>query len=742
MIGRHISHFYIVGHLGSGGMGDVYEAQDLRLPRAVALKVLKPSLNQSPTATKRFRREAWVSASLNHPNICTVLDVGEADGVSFIAMEFLHGESLKARLRSGPLSPEELLNVALDVTRALVAAHAAGIVHRDLTPGNVFLTSQGPTKLLDFGLAKYLVPDADLLETDGITDAGAVAGTVHYMAPEQLDHARSDRRGDLFSLGAVLYHAATGARAFDGKTRSDVVAQIRNQTPVPLRHLAPQHSGELARIVDRLLEKDTARRYQRAPELLKDLEQVPGVAQGSSHAGTPSGALTLAVLPFTILGTQSESLAAFREGLAEDVSWLLQRIPSVRVAPRTSTECLRGHSIRRIGEVLGVEAVLEGTVQQAGSRLRIICSLIRAASEEPIRLGLRIDVDAADVLSAQDEAARQIAAMVRSAAGRAATRGSSRHPEAQVEYQRALHYGRDLFGGGWQRALEHAIRATEFDQEFAAAYVLVADIYTFLGLMTLMRPHWAFEKARTAAQRALALDSTLAGAHSAMAMVKFSCDWDWEGAEASFRQALSLDGELVRGRIYYSWLLGLLGRDPAAFAEADNAVASSRSRFALAGAALTYFNAGRNAEAIDRCEACLALDANYIFATYLRGQIHHMEAQYDTAHATLRRAAELGGRAPFYLGLLGRSYGEAGRRQEALAIMTELDTLATRQYVSPHCYIYIFHGLGERERALAYQDQAYADGASPMNYLGPFIKNLYSLDPHHRNRLRQMRLNV
>jgi eukaryotic-like serine/threonine-protein kinase len=745
VIGQNISHFYIVGRLGSGGMGDVYEAQDMRLPRAVAVKFLKPALNQSATAVKRFRREAWLAASLNHPNICTILDVGETDDGFFIAMELLQGETLKQRLRHGPLPIEDVLDIATDVTRALMVAHDAGIVHRDLSPGNVFVTTQKTAKLLDFGLAKLVPSEDDSHVTESLTRGGDVPGTLHHLAPEQLLERAVDRRTDLFALGTVIYYAATGARPFDGTGRPEVIGKIIHEDPVPIGSLMPHCPPELERIVTRLLEKAPDRRYQRASDLLKDLELVRQLQHAEPRGGrVHRGASTfaLAVLPFAILGDDDAALRGFRAGLPEDLAWWLRKVPGVRVAPRTSTESLRGQSIREIGERLGVDALLEGTMQRAGARIRVIVNLLDSRTEEALRDPIRLDAAYDDLLSVQDLVARQIVAAVKSAVAQANLAVGTKNSDAVREYQRGLHYLRDMFGGGWSQAMYHAGRAIEFDPGFALGHVMLAEAYCFVGLLSLMKPEAAFRQARQAAQRALALDAELAPAHAAEALVRFGRDWDWDGAESSFRRALDLDPDLASARMYYSWLLGLLGREPAAFSEAERAVASSKSRMVMAGAALTYFMATRYEDAIVRCDACLAKTPDYIFATYLRGQCYHMLQDYRAAHADLERAVELGKRAPFYLGLLGKSYGEAGDVDRARQILTELEDLARRQYVAPHCYVYILHGMGDRQGALEYQERAYEDGAPPLNYLTPFIRNLYSLDPLHRDRLHQMRLNV
>ena len=745
MISKQISHFYIVGLLGSGGMGDVFEAQDLQLPRSVAVKVLKPSLLTSVTAVKRFQREAWLAASLNHPNICTILEVGECDGISFIAMELLRGESLKQRLRSRPLTIRELLAIASDVGHALVAAHGASIVHRDLTPANIFLTDRG-AKLLDFGLAKVVESTLESAPpSDTVTDAGTVPGTVHYLAPEQLMRNPVDRRTDLFALGAVLYEAMTCVKAFDARTTGDVIAQILTGHPVPLRRLAPECPQALEAIVFKLIEKHPDSRYQRASDLLKDLDAVrniDGPASGVVSAARSARAFGVAILPFKIVGDETESLRSFRDGLAEDIAWWLQQSPGVRVAPRTSTDSLRGQSVAALAEKLGVSTVVEGSVQQAGSRLRVIAHIVHAAQETPMRPALRIDVEVGDLLAAQDDVSRQVVAALRSTAASWGIAGLSNNPDARAEYQRGLYHARDLFRGEWPKVIEHASRARELDPTMAPAEILLADAYSFLGMLTLMKPKLAFDRAEQSARRALTLAPDAAMAHAALALARFGGAWDWEGAEAAFRRALELDSDLATARVHYSWLLAITGRDAIAFAEADRAASTSRSRFVQAAAVLTYIMGHRYEEALVRIEQCLRVDPSYLLAILFRGQCHHMLGNYPAAHEDLLRAADLGNRAPHYLGLLGKSYGDAGRYDAARGIIAELDELSTHMYVAPHCYVYLLHGIGERAKALEYQEQAYRDGAPPINYFTPFIRNLFSLDPRHRDRLRQMRLNV
>jgi serine/threonine-protein kinase len=745
LIGRQLSHFYIVGLLGSGGMGDVYEAQDLRLPRSVALKVLKPSMLENRTAVRRFDREARLAASLNHPNICTILDIGEADGLSFIAMELLTGESLKTRLKRGALPLTALVPLTIDVVRGLSAAHLAEIVHRDITPGNIFITTAGTGKLLDFGLAKMSdSDDADGGTSESVTDSGIVPGTVQYLSPEQLLQRAVDRRTDFWGLGAVLYEAATGAKPFDAPGKTDVIQLILTRSPLPLRRLNPAIPEAFEQIVLRLLQRDPDRRYQRSADLLKDLEAVRDLhCQDDDTAKDVPRTFrsSVAVLPFAILGDEREELRGFRDGLASDLAWSLQQLPGVQVAARTSTDVFRGLRVRAIGEQLKVEHVIEGTVQYAAGRVRVTASLLAASTEERVRAPWRLDVPAADMLAAQDEAARQLASSIRTAVAQPSPALKAK-PEAFVEFQRALHEQRQLFSGTWSEVIEHATRAVDIDAGFAPAHVTLADTYNTLGMLSLMKPRVAFAKARLAAEHALLLEPDLATAHAALGLVRFGDDWDWTAAEEHLRRALEIDPDMANARIHYSWLLMLQRRDVAALTEATRAINTVRSRFVVAGAAVTYFLAERYDEAIALCTECLEVDPDYVLAIYQRGQCYHMKGMYPSAHADLARAARLGNRAPFYLGLLGKSYGEAGLRERAVEILAELETLSRQRYVAPHCYVYVFYGLGEREQAFLHQEDAYRDGGQPLNYFSPFIRSLFSLDPTHRDRLRQMRLLV
>jgi TolB-like protein len=447
-------------------------------------------------------------------------------------------------------------------------------------------------------------------------------------------------------------------------------------------------------------------------------------------------------LPFAIVGPVDEAATAFRDGLAEDLSRCVSRIRELRLASRTSTRALSGKSVREIAGALEVAFVLEGSVQRAGPRARVQANLVEAAIERPVTPTITVECALDDPLTAQDRVAREIADAVALFAGRPAPPRREVDREAYHALQRGLHEWRSCFAGTWRPALDHLQYAIARDPQFAAAHVALANAYNFLGFYSLIKPALAFEVAVDAAVRAAEIDPGLASAYRELALAKLGGEWDWEAAEASFRRAIALDSTDPLTRVHYSWLLALLGRDEAADAEAQRGQAlASTSRLVTAARAQMLYICRRFDEAIGTCDECLAIDADYVYALHLRGLCYLANGR-EQALEDLTRATTLGGRSPFYLGLLGHAYAQFGRRPAALAVIDELDALGRETYIAPQCYVFIYAGLGERDRALEFQERAYADGASPFNYLVPTIRELYALDPYHKKRLEQMRLTL
>jgi non-specific serine/threonine protein kinase len=419
MIGNILSHYRIIEKLGGGGMGVVYKAEDTRLHRAVALKFLPEELSRDRHALERLQREAQAASALNHPNICTIYDIDEHEGVRFIAMELLEGNTLLLRMGGRAIGVDEILDLSIQIADGLGAAHLKGIIHRDIKPANIFVTDRGTAKILDFGLAKLSAEPvgpgsaAPTLGTEEmLTNPGAALGTIAYMSPEQVRGQALDARTDLFSLGVVLYEMTTGKRPFEGSTPGVVFDAILNRDPEDPIGLNPLVPSALARVIRKSLEKDRKLRYQTASDMLADIQRLKRDRESGRTAAPivaePTRIPSLAVLPFSNLSADKEN-EYFSDGLAEDIIDALTQVPGLRVMARTSAFAFRGkeQDVREIGARLNVENILEGSVRRAGSRIRVTAQLVKASDGYHL-WSQRFDREMTDVFAIQDEISQAI----------------------------------------------------------------------------------------------------------------------------------------------------------------------------------------------------------------------------------------------------------------------------------------------------------------------------------------------
>jgi len=542
MVGQTVSHYRILQHVGSGGMGIVYEAEDIRLGRRVALKVLSEELQRDPTTLERFQREARAASALNHPGICTVHAIEQHEGQHFIVMELLDGVTLARRMGHQPMELGEILDLGVQIADALESAHAKGIVHRDLKPVNIFVNARGQIKILDFGLAKMggaCAGEVSQLETNmvasGLTMAGMVLGTVHYMSPEQARGLPTDARTDLFSLGSVLYQMATGTMPFQGDTQAVVFDAILNRDPRPLLEANPALPQALAQALGKALEKDRNLRCQTATELKTDLLRVKrdvdtGQRRSAELADSKGKAeaapdRSVAVLYFENLSGVKED-EYFRDGVTEDIITELSKIKGMHVYSRPTVLAYRDKPVTpaQIGQQLRAAYVLTGTLRRSGNRLRITAQLIDTRTDFPL-WSERFDREMQDVFAVQDEIARMIADALRikltTQDQEALAAKPTENMQAYDHYLRGRSYARRLTRQDLEFALQMFNDAVGQDPDFALAHASIANVCAYFFCHYDREPSW-IERARAASEKAVALRPDVPEVMVAQAWILYS----------------------------------------------------------------------------------------------------------------------------------------------------------------------------------------------------------------------------
>ena len=799
VVGQTFGHYQILSLLGKGGMGEVYRARDTRLDRTVALKMLPEEVAADGERMHRFVREARAASALNHPHVATIYEIGASAGISFIAMEYIEGQTLAAKINVCPLDAAKITEIGIQVADALDEAHSKGITHRDIKPANLMLTARGQAKVLDFGLARVARAAGrdEISQFNTLTETapGVVMGTVAYMSPEQALGRIVDPRTDIFSLGVVLYEMATGQRPFRGATASETIDLILHAQPEAIGHFNNQVPVELERIVGKCLEKARERRYQSARELLDDLDSLKH-GSASTKAKTlarlvaqklralslslprflpavvvtatavliaaliylrfyrttpaPSGPpeiKSLAVLPLENL-SGDPAQEYFADGMTEALISNLTQVRALRVISRTSVMRFKG-SRKPLAEIvreLNVDAVIEGSVQRDGGRVKITARLIQSVNETLLR-SFDYERELADVLKMQSDVARAVANEIRThvtAEERSRLASARRvNPEAHDAYLLGRYYLRRQHEADLKLAIGHFERAIQLDASYAAAWAGLSVAWLQRGLWGATPFREVEPPAREAAVKALELNASSAEAYTSLAMLKHRYEWDWAGAEHDFRRAIELDPGSVEAHRFFAFLLTALGRHTEAIGQIQTAEQlDPLSSLVQSDFGSDLYFARKYEQAERHLKRAIDLDPLNYGAYGRLGFVYGEMGRYADAIASLEKAKAQQSddrRNRIYTANTALVYARMGRREEALRILKDLQRMTDPALFPVNDAASVWAALGNKDEAFRLLFNAVEKRATMLIFtkVYPYFDSLHS-DPRWEELLRPM----
>jgi serine/threonine protein kinase len=732
--------YKVIEEIGRGGMGVVFKAEDIRLKRSVALKFLPPQLIDLPELKERFLVEAQAAAALNHPNICTIYEVGEDEARPYIAMEFVDGETLKDKLRQGPLKAEEALKIAGQVAAGLGEAHHKGIIHRDIKSANIMATAKGQAKVMDFGLAK-------LRGGSSLTKSQTTVGTVAYMSPEQARGERLDRRTDIWSLGVVLYEMLAGKLPFQGDRDQTLIYSILHKEPESLVKIRPALAPELEHTVLQALTKKAADRYKTMEELREDLAAIAeGLKPLKAKAKPYEPEKSIAVLPF-INDSPDRENTYFINGVMEEILGNLQKIKALRVISRTSVEQYRERkkSVREIAEELGVNYIVEGSAQKYGNAFRLRAQLIMASRETHIwgDSFQRKITDMEDIFDIQTKIAEAIAGELKAVISPEEKRLIEKIPTDDLGAYDAFLKGKfatyRTTPEGFDAAIQYFEQAKERDPRFALPYAGIGFVWMARQQLGIASPDEAGPQLMEAVGKALELDSTLAEVQFALANMKVFGMWDWEGGESAYQRALEINPNHAEAHGLYSLLLSALGRPEEAMDHIELALKLDPQNPMIRiwySAALLFVRRYDDCVSVGR--AVLEKDPSLFLV---------LDQVKDALHLLGRYGEALEASRSYYSHLyqdFDHVFDQYERLGYAGTLSLEADTLMEQsksKYVCPNDIATLYVHAGDKERALDCLEQAYEKRDSNIVYTG--VRSVFAVlsdEPRFQGLLRKLKL--
>jgi eukaryotic-like serine/threonine-protein kinase len=780
MIGTKLAHYEITSHLGSGGMGDVYHARDTRLDRTVALKILPAEVAADPERMRRFVQEAKAASALSHPNVAHIYEIGEANGTNFIAMEYVEGQTLDAKVKGRALESTETIEIAIQVADALDEAHSKGIIHRDIKLSNVMITARGQAKVLDFGLAKVAAhqPSESDMPTVRKTDTGVVMGTVQYMSPEQALGREVDHRTDIFSLGVVMYEMSTGRLPFSGASASETIDRITHSQPEAIARFNYSVPAELERIIRKSMEKQPARRYQSARELLVDLRNLKrdsdsGVTVRGEETARPRSNLRLtvsaavvvvvalaagfgwymlagrgkaidsvAVLPF-VNANADPNIDYLSDGIPESIINSLSQLPNLKVMSRSSAFQYKGKdtSAQAVAKDLKVQAVLTGRVTQRGDGLAISVELVNAGDNSQI-WGQQYNRKLADVFAVQEEIAKEISEKLRLKLTGAERQQLAKRPTENLKafqyYTQARLYTDRRTREDLLAAIRYSEQAIEEDPNYALAYAGLADAYLNLGFRGYIAPIEGRRKTEENARKALALDENLAETHVVMGQANFAFfPSNFSQAERELRRAIELSPSSALAHQYLGFSFVHEGRLDESLAEFLKArELDPLSPIIARGLASVYYLKRDHMRALELLRQANklgpAFSGPYEIGMYIQNRLFN-EALVELEKAERERKGD-----PLLIFSKGMVYAAQGKRAEALQIIKELEQMSSAD-LSQAAYIAgVYAALNEKDSALTWLERGLATGALGYFYKDEPVWDPFRSDPQFIDLLRRM----